>query len=267
MTRIKAGELHLNYVDEGKGDPILFIPGLMGLLNAWDFQIPYFSKKYRCISFDHRGTGESDKPDNAYSTELIARDAVWLLDALGIEKAHVAGTSTGGCVLQNLALDYPDHLRSCIFTNTWTKADPYMTRLQTSRKQIAQAYGTEEYIKFSSLWTCGATQFHNMYENLLELEERQKKTIAPVEVLVARLDMTLAHDRKDELGKIDKPSLIIAAKDDALTPPYFAQELHGFIEGSELVVLEEGGHYSYRRSHGEWNAAADSFLSRVGELS
>ena len=46
MPRIKAGELHLNYADEGEGDPILFIPGRMGLLNAWDFQIPYFSKKY-----------------------------------------------------------------------------------------------------------------------------------------------------------------------------------------------------------------------------
>ncbi len=262
MPRLKAGELHLNYTDTGEGEPILFIPGLMGLLNAWDFQIPYFSKNYRCITFDHRGTGESDKPDNAYSTDLIAQDAAGLLDALGIEKAHVAGTSTGGCVLQNLALDYPERLRCCIFTNTWTTADPYMTRLQTSRKQIAQAYGAEEYIKFSSLWTCGATQFHNMYENLLELEERQKQTIAPVEVLVARLDMTLNHNRVDEIARIDKPSLIIAAKDDALTPPYFAQELHRAIKGSELVVLEEGGHYSYRRSHEEWNAAAESFLEK-----
>jgi len=267
VTRVKAGELHLNAVDKGEGEPVLFIPGLMGLLNAWDFQIPYFSKKYRCISFDHRGTGESDKPKNAYSTELIAQDAVKLLDVLKIEKAHVVGTSTGGCVLQNLALDYPDRLRSCIFTNTWTKADAYMTRLQTSRKQIVQAYGTEEYIKFSSLWTCGATQFHHMYENLLALEERQKKSIAPIEVLVARLDMTLAHNRKDELKKIDTPSLIIAAKDDALTPLYFAQELHGLIKGSEFAILEEGGHYSYRRSHNEWNSLANSFLSKIEAIS
>ena len=66
-----------------------------------------FSKRYRCISFDHRGAGDSDKPKDAYATELIARDAIALLDTLGIEKAHVAGTSTGGCVLQNLAIDYP----------------------------------------------------------------------------------------------------------------------------------------------------------------
>lgn len=263
MPRIQAGELQLNYVEAGAGDAFLFIPGLMGLLNAWDFQLPHFSKRFRCITFDHRGTGESDKPEGVYSTELIAKDAIGLLDALGVEKAIVAGTSTGGCILQNLALDYPGRVRCCIFTNTWTTADPYMTRLQTSRKQIAQAYGTEEYIKFSSLWTCGATQFRHMYENLLELEKRQKETIASVEVLCARLDMTLSHDRTAELAKIDKPSLIIAAKDDALTPPYFAEDLHKTIKGSKLVVLDEGGHYSYRRSHEEWNAAADAFLKEV----
>jgi aminoacrylate hydrolase len=263
MPRIKAGDLYLNYAESGEGDAFLFIPGLMGLLNAWDFQIPHFSKRYRCITFDHRGTGESDKPKDAYSTHLIAQDVVALMDALRINRAHMAGASTGGCIIQNLALDYPDRLRCCIFTNTWTTADPYMTRLQTSRKQIAQAYGTEEYIKFSSLWTCGWTQFRHMYDNLLTLEERQKETIAPVEVITARLDMTLAHDRTADIARIDRPSLIIAAKDDALTPPYFAEDLHATIGGSKLVVLEEGGHYSYRRSYEKWNAAVDAFLKET----
>tara|TARA_B110000014_G_C20006858_1_gene521859 strand:- start:190 stop:981 length:792 start_codon:yes stop_codon:yes gene_type:complete len=260
MARIKAGDLFLNYSDSGKGEAFLFIPGLTGILDAWDFQIPYFSKKYRCISFDHRGTGESDKPLNAYSTDLIAKDAIALLDTLGIDKAYVAGTSTGGCILQNLALDYPDRIKACIFSNTWTKADEYMTRVQTSRKQIAESYGKEEYIKFSSLWTAGWTQFKNMFDNLLELEEKQKGTIGSVDVISSRLDMTLSHDRLSELHLIKKPSLIIAAKDDALTPPYFAKDLQSKIINSRLVILEEGGHYSYRRSHVEWNHAVDSFL-------
>ncbi|MEE9275434.1 MAG: alpha/beta hydrolase [bacterium] len=263
MPRIKAGELHINYAEAGEGDAFLFIPGLMGLLDAWDFQIPHFSKKYRCVTFDHRGSGESDKPENAYATELIAADAIGLMDALGIERAFVAGASTGGAILQHLALDHPDRVRACIFTNTWTKADPYMTRLQTSRKQIAEAYGTDAYIEFSSLWTCGSTQFRHMYENLLKLEKRQRETIAPVEILSARLDMTLRHDRTADLGRIDKPSLIITAKDDALTPTYFAEDLHKIIRGSKLVVLDVGGHYSYRRSHEEWNAAVDAFLAEI----
>ena len=92
MSRINIGELSLNYHEVGSGEPILFIPGMMGLLEAWKFQMEYFSNRYRCISFDHRGTGESDKPPNAYSTDLVAKDAISLLDALGIERAHVIGT-------------------------------------------------------------------------------------------------------------------------------------------------------------------------------
>ena len=63
-----------------------------------------FSKRYRCIAFDHHG---ADKPKDAYATELIARDVIGLMGTLGIDKAHVAGTSTGECVLQNLAIDSP----------------------------------------------------------------------------------------------------------------------------------------------------------------
>jgi pimeloyl-ACP methyl ester carboxylesterase len=123
MSRINIGEISLNYNEQGRGEPILFIPGMMGLLDAWKFQLEYFSSNYRCISFDHRGTGESDKPSNAYSTELVAQDAIALLDKLGIERAHIVGTSTGGCVLQVIAIDHPERLRTATLNNTWTTAD------------------------------------------------------------------------------------------------------------------------------------------------
>src|SRR5262249_35903974 len=100
MARIDIGEVSLKVEERGQGPAFIFVPGLVGLLNAWDFQMAEFSQRYRCISFDHRGAGDSDKPKDAYSTAAIARDVIALMDTLGIAKAHVAGTSTGGCVLQ-----------------------------------------------------------------------------------------------------------------------------------------------------------------------
>src|SRR5258708_34444793 len=114
MARNKIGELSINVENRGKGPAFIFIPGLVGIFNAWEFQIAEFSKHYRCISFDHRGTGESDKPNDTYATELIARDVIALMDTLGIHKAHVAGTSTGGCLLQNLASHHPNQLQCWI---------------------------------------------------------------------------------------------------------------------------------------------------------
>jgi aminoacrylate hydrolase len=264
MPRIDIGKIHLNYKEEGRGEPIVFIPGMMGLLDAWKFQFENFSPKYRCISFDHRGTGESDKPEDAYSTRLISEDVVALMDRLGIEKAHVVGTSTGGCVLQNLAIDHSERLLTATFNNTWTTADEYIRRVQTFRQRIAQTYGPEAYVEFSSLWTCGPLQFRNDWEELQRLEARQKQTIAPVEVLVGRLQMSIDHDRLKDLNRIAVPSVVIGTRDDSTVPSYFSDDLAAAIKGAELVILDHGGHYSYRYNPDGFNKAFESFIQRSG---
>ena len=260
LARIDIGEITLNVEDRGSGTAFIFIPGLVGLHDAWDFQIEEFSRRYRCVTFDHRGAGDSDKPPNGYTTQVLAHDVIGLMDKLGIDKAHVAGTSTGGCVLQNLAIDHPGRLRSCIFSNTWVKADEFITRVQMTRRRIALSYGAEEYVKVSSLFTNGAMQFRYDLDKVLDLERRALATVAPVEILAQRIDMTLAHDRTAELSKIKNPSLIIGTSDDATVPSYQSEDLHKAIPGSRLVLVEEGGHYSYRRHWQEWNRMVDAFL-------
>jgi aminoacrylate hydrolase len=263
LRRINIGALTLNVEERGSGTPFIFIPGLAGLFNTWEYQIAEFSQRYRCISFDHRGAGDSDKPAYGYSTEVIARDVIALMDTLGIDRAHVAGTSTGGCVLQNLAIDHPHRLRCRIFSNTWVKADEYIARVQTTRKRIALSYGPDEYVKVSSLFTNGAMQFRYDLSKVMDLERRALQTVAPVGILAQRLDMTLAHDRSAELSKIGNPSLIVGTRDDATVPSYQSEDLHAAIAGSRLVIMEEGGHYSYRRHWQEWNRIVDAFMKEA----
>lgn len=265
MERIDLGHITLNHADVGEGDAFVFIPGLVGLYDAWSFQLEHFSKHYRCVTFDHRGTGESDKPTGpgAYSTQAIADDAIALMDNLEIEKAHIVGTSTGGCILQNIVLDHPDRVRACVFNNTWVTADEFITRVATTRKRIAESYGPEEYVKVSSMFTSGADQFRNNFDAVMKLEERALETVGDVEVLTARLDMMMAHDRTDELVSIDKPSLIIGTIDDATIPYYFAEDLNNAIAESEMMLFDDGGHYSYRRHPEKWNAAVQAFLDKA----
>ena len=260
MPRLDVGRIILEVEDRGSGPAIIFIPGLVGLKDAWSFQLAEFSQNYRCVSFDHRGTGDSDKPTSGYTTDEIARDVIALMDKLGIAKAHIAGTSTGGCVLQSLAIDYPDRLRCAVFSNTWVKADEFITRVQTARKQIVLAYGPAEYVKVSSLFTNGAQQFRFNLDKVMELEKRALATVAPADVLAQRLDMSMAHDRETDLGRIKAPSLIIGTLDDATVPSYQSEDLHKDIPGSRLVIMPEGGHYSYRRHWQEWNKTVAAFL-------
>ncbi len=104
--------------------------------------------------------------------------------------------------------------------------------------------------------------FRDSLDMMLDLEKRQRETIADTDILTARIDMTLAHDRFDEIGNIGQPALVISAKDDPLTPPYFGEDLSGMLRNAEFVLLEFGGHNSYRRNTEAWNAAVDAFLKK-----
>ena len=130
---------------------------------------------------------------------------------------------------------------------------------------LFRSYGPGEYIKFSSVWTCGPNQFRYDWEKIRAIESRQKKTIAPVDVLLGRLRMTLEHDRLTALASITRPSLVIGTEDDMTVPGYFAKDLHAAIKGSQLYMIREGGHYSYRRHAEEYNAVVEKFLNEHSE--
>ena len=182
MTRISVGNITLNYEECGEGPTCISIPGLVGLHDAGSFQLDHFCKQYRCITFDYRGTGQSDKPvfDNAYSTQIIADDVIKLMDKLKIEKAHIVGASTGGCILQNIALDHSSSVRTCILNNTQVTADEFITRVALTRKRIVLSYGAEEYLKVSSTFKSGADQFCHNLNAIMALEKKALETVGSV---------------------------------------------------------------------------------------
>src|SRR6266542_6484129 len=93
---VKGAELF--YEVAGDGDPVLLIMGLGADARGWGLQAPVFAKTHRVITFDNRGVGRSSVPDGPYSTEQMARDALAVLDAAGVERAHVLGVSLGGAI-------------------------------------------------------------------------------------------------------------------------------------------------------------------------
>src|SRR5438552_14733086 len=95
MPKVRVNGINLYYIEAGRGDPLLLIMGFGGDHLAWAFQTPVFAQRYRVIAFDNRGAGQSDAPDVPYTTRMMAEDAVGLLDALRIERAHVLGVSMG----------------------------------------------------------------------------------------------------------------------------------------------------------------------------
>ena len=123
MPKVKAGDLTLNYEQQGTGDPIILIPYLTADHACYAFQVAEYSKHFACISVDLRGTGESDNPPGDYTTEQLADDIAAFMQALGIAKAHIFGLSLGAVTGIWLAAKHPEMVTSLSIHSPWTKTN------------------------------------------------------------------------------------------------------------------------------------------------
>src|ERR1700758_4609439 len=93
MPKVKANNITMNYDQQGAGEPLILIPYLAADHACYAFQVAEYARHFTCISLDLRGTGESDKPEAPYTTEVLADDVAAFMHALDIQKAHVSGLS------------------------------------------------------------------------------------------------------------------------------------------------------------------------------
>ena len=124
MPNAKIGDIQLYYEEYGQGPPLVMILGLGQDIATWRFQVPDLSQHVRLIVFDNRDSGKSSRCTKHYTTKSMARDVLSLMDYLGIDRAHVLGTSMGGMIAQHVALMAPARLDSLILASTtsWGKA-------------------------------------------------------------------------------------------------------------------------------------------------
>ena len=129
----------LHYEVNGTGDDVLvLIAGQSNNHHWWDVPRPDFDARFRTVVFDHRGTGESDKPETGYSTRGFAADVRAILDHMGVERAHVYGTSMGGRIAQWLAADHPDRVRRLVLGCTSPGGPHGIERSAEVRRSLAQ---------------------------------------------------------------------------------------------------------------------------------
>jgi 3-oxoadipate enol-lactonase len=111
------------------------------------------------IAFDNRGVGQTDAPDHPYTTQMMATDALGLMDALGIDRAHVLGVSMGGMIAQELALAHPDRVRSLHLACTFGRPDAYMLALNSAWREMRIGMGREWTLRALGLWLFSPTTY------------------------------------------------------------------------------------------------------------
>src|SRR3954451_19786185 len=118
MPYLRVQGAGLYYSRVGTGETMLWLPGFAISSKAWEPVLPHYASDYDCISFDNRASGRSGPTRRLISIPQLAGDAVGVLDALGIESAHVYGISYGGMVAQEMAIRFPDRVRGLILGGT-----------------------------------------------------------------------------------------------------------------------------------------------------
>ncbi|HEY7247872.1 MAG TPA: pyrimidine utilization protein D [Xanthobacteraceae bacterium] len=262
MPKANLGDFELFYERHGAGTPVLLAPGLGGVGSYWNPNLEAFSERHQVITHDHRGTGQSSRSSIRYSVDQMSDDLLRLMDHLGIERAHLVGHSTGGAIGQTIAVTHPERLISLVIYASWTRADPFFRRVFEARRTLLTDAGGAAYVRSTAVFLYPDWWIN---ENIALLEERENAGM-PVfpgpEIVASRIDAIVNFDRTAELGSIRTPTLVICAKDDFLTPPYFSQELARLIPGAELLLLERGGHCASETDLRAFNQAVLSFIGR-----
>jgi len=247
MPRIKAGSIEINYDIFGAGDPLLLIMGFGMPGIAWLPSLPMFVG-FKCVYFDNRGTGMTDKPEGVYTVEQMADDASNLLNALNIPKAKVFGISMGGMIAQELALRHPEQVERVILGCTMPGGpDSKMASPEVGMKLVE---GTK-------LMATNPEQGFDVILPLLFPEEFSKAHPEIKQMMLAGMkmmpptpsdsvDRTIAgimtFNASERLGQIKCPVLIVHGDRDLLIPPENAYLLKSRIPQAELFMIPNAGH-------------------------
>lgn len=262
MPKVAVAGGEISYEEAGSGHPLIMVSGLAGTGRGWAGQIGPFSSRYRVVTYDQRGTGGSDRLQRSFSVDQMTAELIGLMDALGIERAHLVGQSTGGAIAQTAAILHPQRVARIVMYATWTYCDPWFRRLFEARRQMYLECGDELHQRFHPLFLY-SPDYVNAHD--AELEEERRRTVAgapPIEVSVGRIDAIMKFDRRADLGRIKAPVLVMAARDDFITPSYHAQALAAAIPGAQLMIFEGGGHSLSKTRTAEFNQAVLDFLAR-----
>lgn len=268
MPNIRINDAEIYYEECGTGpETIVFAHGLLWSGHMFDHQVNALKDRYRCITFDFRGHGQSEVTAIGYDMDTLSEDASTLIEALGCAPCHFLGLSLGGIVGMRLALRRPDLIKSLMLLAT--SADP----------EPEENIGPYRLLNFIARWIglklvadrvmriMFGEKFLNDPVRAKEKEEWRERLLANHRLGVTRAVKGVMYRMGvyEQLDKITMPTLIIVGDQDVGTVPAKAERIHARIRGSRLVVVPGAGHTPTVEEPEAVNAALNEFLNVRGK--
>ena len=249
------------YVEEhGQGPPLLLLMGLGYAIWSWQRQLPDWSRRFRCIAVENRGTGRSPKPPGPYSIEQMADEAAEMLDG---RRAHVAGFSMGGYLAQTLAVRHPDLVERLVLVCTATGGPEVVpTPRETTEAWLANAgRPPREFaratmpLSFRPGWSDRhPDEFEQLLADRLEYP-------TPPECWRAQYDACVDWGRRvTPVEQIGAATLVVHGDADRIVPYANGVEVARRISGARFERFEGAGHLLFIEEPERFNLLVEEFL-------
>lgn len=260
MPKIQVNDIQLYYETHGEGPPALFLHGLGSSTRDWEFQAHVFVGRYRVITVDVRGHGQSDKPPGPYSIKQFSEDIAAFIRALKIAPTHVIGLSMGGMIAFQLGLDHRDLIRSLIIVNSAPSFKPRGLR------QKLQAQQRLLLIRLFGMKKVGEVIGRNLFPKPEQAPLRQVFVERWMEndprAYLEATKAILNFDISDRISAIDAPTLIVSADQDYL--PVAAKRAYAAqMPNARVMVIPDSHHGLPVEKPEEFNQVALDFLSEL----
>jgi pimeloyl-ACP methyl ester carboxylesterase/predicted glycosyltransferase len=263
---------------DGAGTMVFIPPWSIVHSRIYKAQLPYFSERFRCIAYDGRGNGRSDRPEamEAYTLDNYVADALAVMDALDTGPAILVGLSFGGLLAALLAAHHPGRVRAAILAGTVSSIGPANHPRLAATQFTAKRDSFEGWEKFNrDYWLKDYPDFAEFFirnicsepHSTRQIEEGiawANDTTGPtlVKTVEARAVPPTFDVSEAMYRRIDCPVLFIHGDDDQIQPHARAQAAHAEVRGSEFVTIAAGGHNPLGRYPAKANALINDFLDR-----
>lgn len=247
---------------QANAETLIFSHGLLWSGRMFEAQVAAFRDRYRVVTYDHRGQGQSSAPADGYDMETVYADAVALIEGLQLAPCHFAGLSMGGFVGMRLAARRPDLLKSLILLETSADPEPEANRPKYRLlNNVVRWIGIWAVVRpvmkimFSQSFLTDPARQADRARWKAELKANRPSITNAVEGVITRQGV------RDELDQITLPTLIVVGDEDVATVPDKSRRIHEKITGSQLVIIPRAGHSSSVEEPAAVNAALAGFLS------
>ena len=237
----------------GDGPFVLFLHGIRGNRQNWSAQLEAFSKRFKAAAWDARGYGDSDDHPGALQFDYFSGDVLRVLEHFGVRQAHLVGVSMGGRIARNVAIRWPERIKSLTLVSTSPGFDAMppdeVRRFVTERRTPPTPESVRRLL--GSRAQPGA--FEALWESVRAVrDEPYRKT----------LEASVAQDRGALIENIHLPTLVVSGDEDTVYPPGMARDVARRIAGAQLVMIEGGGHLLNLEQPEPFNKAVMDFIKK-----